>query len=76
VGKDVRFIYFDNAGKNKNLQQQCESANQNPNIKCEYTAMMTHKQNDLAKLRFAILASCGPPLMAHGKVPMMVRYKV
>jgi hypothetical protein len=73
AGKEVYYIHMDNAGKNKALQQQCESAHWKFNIKFEYTVAMTLQQNHLAELGFSVLANPGRALMACGKnIPMKV----
>jgi hypothetical protein len=73
VGREVRYLRMDNAGKNKLLQSCCESADWkfNPNIRRD-----TPQQNHLAELGFAILSNRGRAMMARANVPLEVRYKI
>jgi hypothetical protein len=76
AGKAVKFLQTDNAGKNKSLQQHCESTDWKFDITCEYMMAMMPQQNHLHKIRFSILANHGHALMAQANIPMKVRYNV
>jgi hypothetical protein len=70
VGREVRYLRMDNAGKNKLLQSCCESADWKFRIQPEYTASYTPQQNHLAELGFAILSNRGRALMTRANVPL------
>jgi hypothetical protein len=55
VGREVRYLWMDNAGENKLLHSRCESADLKFWIQPEYRASHRPQQNHLAGLGLAIL---------------------
>jgi hypothetical protein len=75
-GFPVKVVRQDNAGENKLLQSQSDSAAWNLGIKYKYTARDTPQQNHLAELAFATIINKARAMMASANIPVEVRFKL
>eukprot|EP00957_Ditylum_brightwellii_P169980 12938244-Ditylum_brightwellii.AAC.1 len=76
AGMAVHIIRYDHAGKNKLLEEQCNSADWKLSIGFEYTTRNTPQQNSLAETSFYTIRCRGSAMMIAANVPYEVKYKL
>ena len=69
-GLGVRYVCLDNAGENKKLQEQAESADWKLGLIWEFTAHNTLQQNSLAENKLALVNAQGQAMMVAVHVPV------